>query len=68
MGTGKDISINDLIELMGSVLDVNPKIVYEEERIGDVKRSVADITKIKKELGFEPRISLEEGLKELLKG
>ncbi len=66
VGTGTEITINKLIEFMGEILQVKPKIKYEKERQGDVKRSLADLTKIKKGLGFEPEIKLKEGLEELL--
>ncbi|NOX71549.1 MAG: SDR family oxidoreductase [Candidatus Micrarchaeota archaeon] len=66
VGTGKEISLNDLIKTMEEIIGKKAEIEYTDERPGDIRRSVADITKIKEELGFEPKISLEEGLRELL--
>ena len=40
--------------------------VYKEPRAGDVRDSQADITKAKKLLGYQPSVSLEEGLKNTL--
>lgn len=40
---------------------INP--THREERLGDVKHSVADISKAKKLLGYNPGVSVEEGLK-----
>jgi UDP-N-acetylglucosamine 4-epimerase len=37
--------------------------IHGAERIGDVKHSLADVTKAQKLLGYEPTISVEEGLK-----
>jgi nucleoside-diphosphate-sugar epimerase len=38
------------------------KPVYTEPRAGDVRHSLADISKARKILGWKPRYSLEEGL------
>lgn len=42
-------------------------IEYQKAREGDVLHSYADISKIKKRLGFEPKVKFENGLKEYLK-
>jgi len=68
VGSGTEITLNNLIKMMSEILDVKPKVRYDKERPGDVKRSLADLTKIKNELGFEPAIELKEGLKSLLRG
>ena len=47
-----------IIEITGS----KSKLVYASERLGDVKHSLADISKIREKLGFETRVTLEEGL------
>ena len=64
-GTGKEVSIIDLankiIELCGKKGEL--KSVQVEPRIGEVKRLIADATKAKKLLGWEPKYNLEEGLK-----
>lgn len=46
---------------------VDSKINYEKPRVGDIKDSYADITKAKKFLSYEPRVSLRDGLHVLLK-
>lgn len=48
----------DLKKIAGSDLDAN----YGPERIGDVKHSLADISKAKKLLGYEPVVTVEDGL------
>lgn len=64
-GSGKEISILDLankiINLCGKKENVKP--VHVEPRIGEVKRLIADATRAKQLLGWEPKYSLEEGLK-----
>ncbi|MBI2501420.1 MAG: NAD-dependent epimerase/dehydratase family protein, partial [Deltaproteobacteria bacterium] len=44
--------------------DVQPKFL--PPRVGDIRRSHADITRLKKILGVTPRVSFEEGLKALI--
>jgi len=53
------VSLNILKKLTGSEINA----VYKEERTGDVRESLADITKAKTLLGYEPDIGFEEGLK-----
>jgi nucleoside-diphosphate-sugar epimerase len=48
----------DLRDLVGA--DVEP--IYAEARAGDVRHSLADLTRSREELGYEPRLGLREGL------
>jgi nucleoside-diphosphate-sugar epimerase len=67
VGTGKPVTINRLVEILQKITDTAElKPEYTKPRTGDVKYSYGDITKIKKLLGFEPKIGLEDGLKELV--
>ncbi|MFA4700951.1 SDR family oxidoreductase [Pyrococcus kukulkanii] len=63
VATGKETTVLELalkiIDLSGS----SSSIVFAPPRPGDIRRSVADISKLKK-LGFSPKYTLEEGLKE----
>jgi len=67
VGSGKPISIveiaNLLIKLLGK--DLKPEITYKFRK-GDVRHCYADISKIKNKIGFEPKTTLEEGLKKLI--
>jgi UDP-glucose 4-epimerase len=67
-GTGKEVRIIDLankiIDLCGRNGNVRP--VHVEPRPGEVKRLVADITKAKNLLGWEPKYTLEESLKKFI--
>ncbi len=66
VGTGRPNSIlklaRTLIRLYGK--DVEPEII-NKFRAGDIRDCYADISKIQ-ELGFEPKISLEDGLRDLV--
>jgi len=69
VGTGKPISIlgvaQTLIKLLGKEGKIQPDVTYKFRK-GDVRHCYADITKIKKALGFTPQISFEEGMKKLI--
>ena len=66
VGAGSEASLRDAIatveELSGRLLDVR----YGEPAPGDVRRTLADTTKIRRELGWEPRVSLHAGLAAML--
>jgi nucleoside-diphosphate-sugar epimerase len=60
------ISLNDLVRVMNGLVGSNVKAIYKEPRAGDVHDSQADISKAKALLGYEPSVTLEEGLKRTL--
>lgn len=60
---GHEISLTELVEKINSVLGKKVSPIYKEERKGDVKHSLADISKAKKLLGYEPIVNFDEGLK-----
>ncbi len=62
IASGKEISIQYLIEYIMDYLGCNKKVIYESERIGDVKRHIANIFLAKDVIGFHPKIDFEEGL------
>jgi len=64
-GTGREISINELVRLMISISGVNLNPQYSDGRPGDIRRSCADMRRGEKVLGFKPKVSIEEGLMEL---
>jgi len=67
VGTGIETSFNELASRISKVLGQELKLKYRENPIKNyVYRTQADITKAKKELSFEPKVSLEEGLKSIV--
>jgi UDP-glucose 4-epimerase len=66
VGSGKPTSINMLAKTVLELAGVDLTIRYENARTGDIKDSYADISKAKKLLGFEPKVSLKDGLQALL--
>lgn len=66
VGTGRPTSIIEIARILIKLYDsdVSPKVV-NRYRIGDIRHCYADISRIKK-LGFSPKVSLEEGFRELI--
>ncbi len=62
VGTGREISILDLARLLFDLTGRDTGLEFAPARPGDIRRSRADISKIR-ELGWEPSLSLEEGLR-----
>jgi len=60
VGSGNTYSINHLVKLLGG------DVVYVPKRPGEPDCTFADITKIKTLLGWEPKVSFEEGVKIML--
>lgn len=59
---GDSTTLNDLVALLEQVLDREIAVENAAPRIGDVPHSMADITEARAKLGYEPRVSLREGL------
>lgn len=62
VGSDKEVSVNRIAELLGE-----KERVYIPKRPGEPDRIFADITKIKNELKWFPKVSIEEGVAEVLK-
>jgi UDP-glucose 4-epimerase len=67
IASGSRITIKELAELAMKLMDKNLSVVFEEPRKGDVKHSLADISKAKAAFGYEPGYRLEKGLEETIK-
>lgn len=67
IGGGRSTTINQLAELISRLLDKSIEPIYTDPRPGDVRHSLADITKARRLLSYQPRINLKEGLKRTLK-
>jgi UDP-glucose 4-epimerase len=63
VGTGRSISVLDLIAELNRILGTNLDPVFGPARAGDVKFSRADITRTRADLGYEPAVSFEDGLR-----
>jgi dTDP-D-glucose 4,6-dehydratase len=67
IGGGEGITINHLANLILKLMGKDYlKPIYAQPRPGDIRHSIADISRAWKELGFKPKIGLEVGIKELI--
>jgi dTDP-glucose 4,6-dehydratase len=67
LGSGQEISIGELARLIGSLMGKAVTIESEAQRVrpdgSEVDRLLADTTLAQRLLGWQPRVSLEEGLR-----
>jgi len=64
---GKRIPINELAQLIMNIIGKDLDIIYDDPRPGDIRDSLADISKAKEKFDYEPRFDLTKGLEETLK-
>ena len=64
---GKRISINDLAGLIMELLDKDLDITHIEPQPGDIKHSLADISKAREQIKYIPKFNVKDGLKETIK-
>lgn len=67
IASGSRISINELAELVMKLMSKKLAVIFEAPREGDVKHSLAEISKAKAKFGYEPDYSLEKGLEETIR-
>ena len=60
---GERTTLNELWESITALLEMNLKPKYREFRAGDVKHSLASVSKAKDLIGYEPLVSVKDGLK-----
>lgn len=63
---GRRITVNQLVEMINEIMGKNIEPVYSESRPGDIKHSLADISKAKA-FGYEPKSDFMMELKETIK-
>lgn len=66
VGTGRRISLLDLIATMNRLLGTNLTPLFEPTRAGDVRDSLASLDRIQEVLGYRPVVDFEEGLRSTL--
>lgn len=65
VGTGSATTLNELIQIINETLEVELPVNYESERDGDIKESVADITRLRG-LSYKSNFSVQEGMRKYL--
>ena len=67
IGGGSRISVNELIKRMEDITEKRIKVNYIEKQKGDVKDTLADTSRAKELLNWEPKVNIDEGLKKHIK-
>jgi len=68
VGTGTEVSVQELAETVREVTGAAVDVVHTEPRPGDVQRSCADLERTRTALSYEPRVGLADGLSTLVDG
>jgi len=63
IGTGKGTSVNELFAILRGLTGYTGEAVHGPERPGELQRIYLDATRALKELGWQPRVPLLEGLR-----
>ena len=66
IGNSSPTSLKEMINIIGKTLGLEPKIKQLPMQPGDVDRTYADITKVQKLIGYEPKTTFEEGIKKFI--
>ena len=66
-GTGAGTTINELAETLMGLMDKNLPLIHKERRAGEVEKSLSNINRATKEIGFISQFTLKDGLDKLLK-
>jgi UDP-glucuronate 4-epimerase len=66
LGESRPVPLRRLIELLGEYAGKKPLIRAMPEQPGDVKRTFASIEKARKNLGYDPKVTIEEGLRDFV--
>jgi UDP-glucose 4-epimerase len=67
LGSGSELTVNDLARTVAEITGrPDAAIVHDEPRPGDVLRLFADMSQARSLLGYEPRVPLPDGLRQLL--
>ena len=62
IGGGSRITLNGAIGIIGEITGRELEVNYQAKQKGDVRHTKADMTKANEKLGYEPKVSIREGL------
>jgi nucleoside-diphosphate-sugar epimerase len=63
VATGTRIDLNETFQTLKKIIGFKAEVNYGPERAGDVKHSLADLSRTEKHLGYKPLVNFEEGLR-----
>ena len=63
IATGRRYDLNETVALLRPLTGYKGDVEYAAERAGDIKHSLADISRAQEKLGYQPLVDFEEGLR-----
>jgi UDP-glucose 4-epimerase len=63
LATGSRCSLNETFKILRGIIGYKGEPIYQETRTGDIRESLADISRARKLLGYEPTVDFGEGLR-----
>jgi nucleoside-diphosphate-sugar epimerase len=63
VATGRRITLNETVKMLQGLTSYSGETIYSPERGGDIKHSLADISKAEAHLRYRPKVNFEEGLR-----
>jgi nucleoside-diphosphate-sugar epimerase len=66
IGTGNRVTVSGLLSILGQLLERELPATYVDPRPGDIRHSLAEVTKAQEVLGYRPRVSMQQGLVKVL--
>jgi UDP-glucose 4-epimerase len=63
IATGHRFDLKQTFALLKPLTGYTGELEYAAERKGDIKHSLADITRAQEKLGYQPKVNFEEGLR-----
>lgn len=67
IGTEEEVTIENLIKAIGKIFNFTGRYVPEDAHEGSINRRCPDISRAKKDFGYEPKVLLKDGLKITIK-
>jgi UDP-glucuronate 4-epimerase len=67
LGESRTVRLAYLIQLVAEGLGVEPRIELKPAQPGDVRRTCADITKARRVLGYDPQVTIEDGIRRFIR-
>ena len=64
VGTGKSVTLLELVAALNRVLGTELAPTFAPTRAGDVKFSQADVSRTRADLGYDPQVTFEDGLRQ----
>lgn len=66
IGNSKPVTLKEMIDTIGQVLNIKPKISRLPMQLGDVERTYANINKAKQLIGYEPKVTFKQGIENFI--